>query len=141
MPRFRPPFPSLPAALPALLHAAALCAALAACAAPAAKPAAPAKAAADPPGWDGAYHGTSTRFRAAARDCPHPGLVTLYVAQGQFYYDWSRGTDVVATVAPDGTVRGSGPGVTLTGVVHGRRMTGDVTDAACGLHFTVTRRF
>ncbi len=140
MPRFRLPAAPLRAAL-----LVALCAALGACAAPprpaASGPAASVAHPADPPSWDGAYHGTSTRFRADARDCPHPGLVTLYVAQGQLYYNWGRGTDVAATVAPDGTVRGSGPGITLTGTVHGKRMEGDVANAACGLHFTVTRAF
>jgi len=134
MPRFRLPSAPLRGVLLAAL------AALAACAAPT-QPRPALAHPAHPPNWDGAYHGTSTRFRAAARDCPHPGLVILYVAQGQFYYNWSHGTDLVATIAPDGTVHGTGPGVSLTGTVHGRRMDGDVADAACGLHFTVTRRF
>ncbi|MGH7044266.1 MAG: hypothetical protein ACREFY_19345 [Acetobacteraceae bacterium] len=120
------------------LRAAVLCAALAACAAP---PPPPAHPAATPPDWDGAYYGTSTRFRADARDCPHPGVLTLYVAQSQFYYRWTGGMDIAANVAPDGTVSGAGPGITITGAVHGQRMDGNVTSAACGLHFTVTRRF
>ncbi len=110
------------------------------CAAPP-KPAPVAAAPAAPPNWDGAYHGTSTRFRAAARDCPHPGLLTLYVAQGAFYYPWMQGTDVTATIGPDGTVSGGGPGITLTGRAHGHDLAGDVTDGVCGLHFTVRRRF
>ena len=113
---------------------------LAACAAPS-KPAPMAAAPAAPPNWDGAYHGTSTRFRAAARDCPHPGLLTLYVAQGAFYYPWIQGTDVTATIGPDGVVSGGGPGITLSGKAHGHDMVGDVTDGVCGLHFTVRRRF
>jgi len=113
---------------------------LAACAAPA-KPASMAPAPVAPPNWDGAYHGTSTRFRAAARDCPHPGLLTLYVAQGAFYYPWMQGTDVTATIGPDGIVSGGGPGITLSGRAHGHDLVGDVTDGVCGLHFTVRRRF
>jgi hypothetical protein len=116
------------------------CVALAGCAAPP-KPAAVAAAPAGPPDWDGAYHGTSTRFRAAARDCPHPGVITLYVAQSQFYYRWTRGIEIPATVAPDGTVSGGGPGVGVTGTVRGDRMVGNISDAACGLHFTVVRSF
>ena len=30
---------------------------------------------------DGVYRGTSTRFQADSRACPHPGLVTLYRAE------------------------------------------------------------
>ena len=116
-----------------------LCAALAACAAP--RPAAPVARFAAPPDRDGAYYGTSTRFRADARDCPHPGIITLYVAQGGFYYRWTYGTDIAATIAPDGTISGTGPGITLTGTVRGRHMDGNVVSAACGLHFTVTRHF
>ena len=112
--------------------------ALAACAAPA-PPAAPLPAA--PPDWDGAYHGTSTRFRAAARDCPHPGIITLFVAQGQFYVPWSRGIDVLASIAADGTVSGGGPGVTVTGQAHGKRLEANAESAGCGLHYTVRRRF
>ncbi len=116
-----------------------LCTALAACAAP--RAAAPVARPAAPPDWDGAYYGTSTRFRADARDCPHPGVITLYVAQGGFYYRWTYGTDIAATIAPDGTISGTGPGITLTGTVRGRRMDGNVVSATCGLHFTVARHF
>ncbi len=117
----------------------ALCAALAACAAP--PQAASVARAAAPPDRDGAYYGTSTRFRADARNCPHPGIITLYVAQGAFYYRWTYGTDIEASIAPDGTISGSGPGIVLTGTIQGRRMDGNVVSAACGLHFTVTRHF
>lgn len=136
----RPGLPPAGLLRPALLSVL-VAAALAGCAAPP-KPVPVAVARpAGPPDWDGAYHGTSTRFRAAARDCPHPGVLTLYVAQSQFYYRWTGGIDIAATVAPDGTVSGGDGDVTLTGVVRGRHMEGNVSDAACGLHFTVTREF
>jgi hypothetical protein len=118
---------------------------LAGCAAPPAPkpPPAPVAAAAPagPPDWDGAYHGTSTRYRAALRDCPHPGVLTLYVAQSTFYYRWTGGLEIPGTVGPDGTITGGDGNVRLTGAVRGRLMEGDVSDPACGLHFTVTRRF
>jgi hypothetical protein len=127
----------------AALLAAGLAAGLAGCAAAPKRPAPVAATAkpAGPPDWDGAYYGTSTRFRALARDCPHPGILTLYVAQSQLYFTWGHGIDIAATVAPDGTVSGGDGGITLSGKVVGRHMEGDVTNAACGLHFTVTRRF
>ncbi len=116
-----------------------LLAALAGCAAPAARPVPPRVAAA--PDWDGAYHGTSTRFRAAARDCPHPGIITLYVAQGAFYVPWSGGVDVLARIGADGTISGGGPGVVVTGHVRGKSLVADAQSAACGLHYTTRRRF
>jgi hypothetical protein len=123
--------------LPLLL--AGLGAGLAGCAAPAPKPAAPRAAVA--PDWDGAYHGTSTRFRAAARDCPHPGIITLYVAQGQFYVPWSGGVDVLAQIAADGTITGGGPGVMVSGRARGKTLVANAQSALCGLHYTTRRRF
>ena len=119
-----------------------VCAALGACAAPPPKPAAPLTPAANsgPTDWDGEYRGTSTRFRATERDCPHPGLLTLYVGQSSFDFRWNQ-IDITAAIGSDGSVSGQGPGITLSGQVKGKRMEGDVTDGACGLHFTVTRTF
>ena len=113
-------------------------AALAGCAAPAPKPPPPRAAA---PDWDGAYHGTSTRFRAAARDCPHPGIITLYVAQGEFYVPWSGGVDVLARIGADGTITGGGPGVAVTGHVRGKALVVDAQSAVCGLHYTTRNNF
>lgn len=119
-----------------------LCAVLGACAAPPPKPPpAPAAAAkSGPPDWDGEYRGTSTRFRATRRDCPHPGILVLYVGQSTFDFRWNR-IDIPAAIAADGSVSGQGPGITLSGQVKGKRMEGDVTNGDCGLHFTVTRTF
>ena len=55
---------------------AALCAALSACAATP-PPATPTPAPKPPDTIDGEYRGTSTRFQAVNRACPHPGLVRL----------------------------------------------------------------
>ena len=52
---------------------------------PPAPPPAPAKI-------DGVYRGTSTRYQADSRACPHPGLVTLYVQNNQFSYRWDYAT-------------------------------------------------
>jgi hypothetical protein len=92
-------------------------------------------------GLDGLYRGTSTRYLARRRDCPHPGLVELYVQGGQFTYRWDRDTQVLASIAPDGTVTGQEGSVQLTGRVDGPQMTGDLTNGSCALHFTVERRF
>lgn len=114
----------------------ALAAVLSACAAPAPKPiAAPAEQPAFP--VDGVYHGTSTRFRANSRSCPHPGLVTLYVQDRQFFYRWSYAIWVTASIEPDGTVDGAQGDIELHGRRDGRTIEGDVTTAQCGLHFTV----
>lgn len=117
----------------------ALAAGLASCAAPppAPKPAAPAQ---PPEPTDGVYRGTSTRFQADNRTCPHPGLVTLYVQDDQFYYRWNYTTWVNASIDPDGTVRGQADRITLLGKRNGKRMEGDITNGECGLHFTVTRQ-
>jgi hypothetical protein len=117
---------------------AALCAVLAACA-PAAPPAPPSAPASPPEPIDGTYRGTSTRFQADAKSCPHPGLVLLTVQNRQFSYHWSYGVSIDGTVAEDGTVRGSAPSFTLVGKRDGKRMEGDVTNGACGLHFTVAK--
>lgn len=88
---------------------------------------------------DGVYWGTSTRFRAERRDCPHPGLVKLTVQDGKFQYRWNYRTFVESSVAPDGQVLGQAPSITLVGQRKGRLIEGDVTNGYCGLHFTVTR--
>lgn len=115
----------------------AFAAALAACA-PAAPPPPP-KPAAPPVPVDGIYRGTSTRFQADSRTCPHPGLVTLVVRNHAFQYHWTYGIYVDSVVNADGTVQGSGPNISLTGRRDGRQMDGDVTNGACGLHFTVVK--
>jgi hypothetical protein len=120
----------------------AACASLAtACASKPPEPAAPPVAVATPPRipTDGTYNGTSTRFEANRRDCPHPGLVTLYVQDHQFQYRWSPELYIDAVIDPDGTVHGVGPDVTLTGRRDGAMIDGDVTNGACGLHFTARK--
>lgn len=105
----------------------------------AAAPAAPAGA--DPANPDGVYDGTSTRYQADRRDCPHPGLVEIYVQNRAFTYRWAWGMDVPAVIQPDGSVSGQDGAVQLTGQLDGAKMSGDLTNGACSLHFTVTRRF
>jgi hypothetical protein len=87
---------------------------------------------------DGVYRGTSTRFQADSRSCPHPGIVRLYVQNRQFSYRWDYATWVDSSIDPDGTVHGQADRITLVGKRDGKHMEGDVTDGACGLHFTVT---
>ena len=115
-----------------------LCVALGACAAqPAPPPAPPPK----PPDMiDGEYRGTSTRFKAGSRACPHPGLVRIEVIARGFQFRWDQNTWVDATITPDGSVTGGGESITLVGKQSGSKIEGDVTNGNCGLHFTVTRR-
>jgi hypothetical protein len=119
---------------------AALCVALACCAPkpPPPSPTPPAPKAAQ--GIDGEYRGTSTRFQAGSRACPHPGLVTLQVTGRTFQYRWDHDTWVDATIAPDGSVAGGAERITLAGRQSGPRIEGDVTDGTCGLHFTLNKR-
>lgn len=124
------------------VSALALCVALAACGSdpkPPPKPVAPPKPPPAPVVIDGTWRGTSTRFRAERRDCPHPGLVTLHVQDRQFEYLWTWKTRVISEVESDGSVHGEAPDITLVGQVRGKRMEGDVTNGYCGLHFTVTK--
>ena len=88
---------------------------------------------------DGAYRGTSTRFQADSRACPHPGLVRFDVVGNAFQFRWDRDTYVDATIAPDGTISGGAERITLTGRQTGRKIEGDVTNGNCGLHFTLTK--
>lgn len=118
---------------------AAVCAALAACATPP-PPAPPASPPKLPATIDGEYQGTSTRFRAARRTCPHPGLLRIEVIGSAFQFRWDRDTYVDATIAPDGTISGGAERITLAGRQADRKLEGDVTDGDCSLHFTVTRR-
>lgn len=117
-------------------------AALSACAPtptpPPTPPLQPAPPPAAPVTIDGVYRGTSTRFQADSRTCPHPGLVTLYVQNAQFAYHWDYATWVDSSIDPDGTVRGEAARITLVGKRDGKHMEGNVTNGACGLHFTVT---
>lgn len=107
--------------------------------APAPPPASASAAAASP--IDGLYKGTSTRYQADKRDCPHPGLVNLYVQDRQFTYRWNRLTDVPAAIGPDGSVTGQDGTIALTGRQVGDSLTGDLTNGACALHFTAHRHF
>ncbi len=118
---------------------AALCAALSACAAPPTPPPPPAPPPKPPETIDGEYRGTSTRFQAQTRACPHPGLVRFDVHDSQFQFRWDGATWVDAAIAPDGTVTGNAERITLVGKQAGAKIEGDVTDGDCGLHFTVTR--
>src|SRR5271157_1337882 len=103
---------------------AAICAALAGCAAPP-PPAPPPK---PPQTIDGEYRGTSTRFQAESRACPHPGLVHFDVFDSRFQYRWDGKTWIDATIAPDGTVTGGGERITLVGKWTGPKLEGDVTN-------------
>jgi hypothetical protein len=115
-----------------------ICAVLSACAA---KPPPPAPAPTPPVAQlDGTYRGTSTRFQADSHACPHPGLVTLYVQNGQFSYRWEHEVWVDSSIDPDGTVHGQAERITLAGKRDGEKIEGDLTNGECGLHFTVTRR-
>jgi hypothetical protein len=120
------------------LFRACLCAALAACAA---KPPPPPEPPPKPSETiDGEYRGTSTRFQADSRACPHPGLVFIEVYSHAFQYRWDPQTSVDATIAADGTVTGGAERITLVGRQAGTKIEGDVTNGNCGLHFTVTKR-
>src|SRR5277367_359403 len=110
-----------------------LCAALGACA----PPPPPSPPAPPPVSVDGTYRGTSTRFQADSRACPHPGLVLLVVLNNLFQYHWSYGVYIDAAIAPDDTIQGSAPEFTLVGKRSGKRIEGDVTNGTCGLNFTV----
>ncbi len=115
-----------------------LCVAVVACAAnPPAPPAPPPK---PPEIVDGEYRGTSTRFQADSRACPHPGLVRLEVVGNAFQYRWDRATFVDATIAPDGAITGGAERITLVGKQSGPKIEGDVTNGNCGLHFTLTKQ-
>ncbi|HLJ04728.1 MAG TPA: hypothetical protein VKT26_00545 [Acetobacteraceae bacterium] len=117
---------------------AALCAASAACApTPPPPPPPPPK---PPVTIDGEYRGTSTRFQADTRACPHPGLVHFDVMDNRFQIRWDARTYVDAAIAPDGTVTGGAERITLVGKQAGSKIEGDVTNGDCGLHFTVIRQ-
>ncbi|MBV8870467.1 MAG: hypothetical protein JOY65_13795 [Acetobacteraceae bacterium] len=141
--------PSLRAALPALAAAF-----VAGCAAPRPTATAPDPVASAPgaaprtteadaasSGVDGLYRGSSTRYQADRRDCPHPGLVALLVQGGQFTYRWSNLTDVPGSIGPDGSVSGQTGAIALSGHLSGDELQGDLTNGACALHFTTYRRF
>lgn len=91
-------------------------------------------------GIDGVYRGSSTRFQADSRNCPHPGLLDLAVQAGRFEYRWSPLVYVDSMIGPDGSVQGTGADVTLSGHLDGDTLSGDVTNGSCGLHFTTTRQ-
>jgi hypothetical protein len=118
--------------------AAACCAGLAACAPTApTSPPAPAK---PPETVDGEYRGTSTRFQAESRACPHPGLVRLEVIDSRFQFRWTATIWVDGAIAPDGSVTGGAERITLVGRQTGPKIEADVTNGDCGLHFTVVKR-
>ena len=85
---------------------------------------------------DGIYRGTSTRFQAESRTCPHPGPVTLYVQNRTFSYPWDYATVVDSFIYAGGIVQGQAAGITLVGRKTGTTLEGDVTNGLCGLHFT-----
>ena len=106
-----------------------------ACSAP--SPTAPASPRVDS---SGTWRGTSTRFQAEAKSCPHPGLVTLTIWDDKFQYRWDGKTFVDSAIRADGSILGQAPGITLVGKRNGGRIEGDITNGACGLHFTVVKK-
>lgn len=94
-----------------------------------------------PSAIDGLYKGSSTRYQADKRSCPHPGLVNIYVQDRQFTYRWSYGTDVPGSIDASGTVSGGEGDITMSGHQQGDMLTGDLSNGACSLHFTTRRRF
>lgn len=117
-----------------------LCAAASGCGSKPPPPPAPTAPPKPPPeSVDGEYRGTSTRFQAGSRACPHPGLVTLVVIGNVFQYRWDHDTWVDATVAADGSITGQAENITLVGRQSGRKIEGDVTNGTCGLHFTTAK--
>ena len=88
---------------------------------------------------DGTYRGTSTRYLAESRTCPHPGLVTLHVQNAQFSYRWDRAIWVDSSIDSNGSVHGATESVTLQGQRDGGKIEGDLTNGLCSLHFTVNR--
>ena len=118
--------------------AAACCAGLATCAPTAPTP--PPASAKPPETIDGEYRGTSTRFQAESRACPHPGLVHLEVIDSRFQFRWTPAIWVDGAIAPDGTVTGGAERITLVGRQTGPKIEADVTNGDCGLHFTVVKR-
>ena len=102
----------------------------------------PVAASETPSGIDGLYRGSSTRYQADRKDCPHPGLVTVYVQDRQFTYRWNPLIDVPAAIGPDGSITGQEGSIALSGrMLDGDQLQGDLTNGACALHFTVRRRF
>lgn len=104
--------------------------------APSATPAAP-----PPPSGtiDGLYRGTSTRFKAEAKSCPHPGLVRYDVVGHSFRYRLNGPITIDATVYPDGSVSGDASGFTMRGDWDGRKIEGDVVSITCALHFRAVK--
>ena len=88
----------------------------------------------------GTWRGTSTRFQAEAKSCPRPGLLTLTIWDDKFQYRWDGQTFVDSAIKPDGSILGQAPGITLVGKYAGKRIEGDITNGACGLHFTVVKK-
>ena len=87
---------------------------------------------------EGDYRGTATRYQVLRRDCPRPSQLlsmVVNVRAGVMYYRWEN-QYIPVTVASNGTLSGSIPGVQLTGTHDGTTMEGNVTDGMCGLHFT-----
>lgn len=101
----------------------------------------PASFAGAPSAIDGLYKGSSTRYQADRRSCPHPGLVNIYVQDRQFTYRWDRATDVPGSIDGTGTVSGGAGDITMSGHQQGDMLTGDLSNGSCSLHFTTRRRF
>lgn len=123
------------------IRAAALAVCVAVLSGCAAQPPAPSAPPPKPPErLDGEYRGTSTRFQADSRGCPHPGLVRIDVVGNAFQFRWDRDTWVDATIADDGNVTGGAERITLVGKQTGPTIVADVTNGNCGIHFTVKKR-
>lgn len=89
---------------------------------------------------DGLYRGTSTRYQADSRNCPHPGLVTFNVLDRSFRYRLTGTLAVDVTVTPEGVVSGRTDDFTLTGEWNGTKIEGDVVGITCALHYRAIKR-
>jgi hypothetical protein len=87
------------------------------------------------------YRGASTRYRAAPRGCPSPGLVTFHVMNGQFTYRLSGNVQFEVMANPDGTLSARAGDYVLSGTMTDQKIEGDVRNANCGFHILARRKF
>ena len=87
---------------------------------------------------------TAGKFLAALFGCSsRPSLLQLVVwlgFVGTVVTAFLRRTNVDSAIQADGSILGQAPGITLVGKRAGMRIEGDITNGACGLHFTLVKK-
>jgi len=90
-------------------------------------------------GFDGSYHGSSTKTASINRRCGAPGDRTFRVRDGSVVRRFGPGTTLQAQVQPDGSFATQTGRTRMSGTIQGGHMEVDLGSDSCAFHYTLNR--